>query len=366
MRKQFQDTSNGVILQGIVSDVSVTIHAVKLRKQFQDTSNGVILQGIVSDVSVTIHAVKLRKQFQDTSNGVNLQGIVSDVSSIPYISAKSERFLPEYRHPMPHKYQHDLLPQYKRGGMMKILLNGACGRMGCEVRGLLECGYRGHTLAAAADHSAAHGSGILRRLEDCTDTADLIVDFSHRSGTEALCRYAVRRRLPLVIGTTGHTENELEIVRRTAGLLPVFHASNLSLGIALLARLACTAAAALPEADIEIIEIHHARKQDAPSGTALELAEQLRRLRPNGPVVAGRRGACCRSPEEIGIHAVRLGNEAGTHTISFGSAEQTLTLTHSAHTPRLYAQGAIAAAEYLLTKPVGLYSMQQLLQEYAL
>ena len=243
---------------------------------------------------------------------------------------------------------------------MNILINGACGRMGSELCALLACGYRGHTVTAAVDPAAADGSHICHTLELCPQSVDVLIDFSHHSAAPVLCAYVLQQKLPAVIATTGYTDAELALIRHAAETVPIFLAANLSLGIALLNQLALTAAAALPEAEIEIIELHHSKKRDAPSGTAQKLAEELCALRPEGRVVCGA-GCGVRTPDEIRLHSLRMGDHAGSHTVCFGSNEQTLTLTHTAHSPRIYAVGAIRAAEFLLTQKPGLYGMPQLL-----
>ena len=245
---------------------------------------------------------------------------------------------------------------------MKILINGACGRMGSELCRLLACGYRGHTAAAAIDCAAAKGTPIFHALEACPDGADILIDFSHHSAAADLCSYARQKNLPLVIATTGHTDTEQLLIRQTAEVLPVFYAANLSLGAVLLNKLIRTAAEVLPEADVEIVELHHNKKLDAPSGTALALAAALQTLRPESRIAPGAFGHGVRSPEEINIHSLRIGSHAGSHTVCFGSDEETLTLSHTAHTLRAYAVGAVRAAEFLITQKLGLYGMPQLLE----
>ncbi len=244
---------------------------------------------------------------------------------------------------------------------MKILINGACGRMGCEIRRLLECGYRGHSFAGGADICSAVDPCIPHTLTDCGD-ADIIIDFSHHSAIETLCSHAAARHIPLLVASTGHNTDELALIQSTSRKIPVFLAANLSLGIALLHELAHIASAALPESDIEILEMHHNRKLDAPSGTALELAESIAQTRMNKTTIhCGRKGHALKSADEIGIHAVRMGAIIGSHTIFFSNAEETVVISHTAHTPRVYAQGAITAAEYLILQPPGLYTMTHLL-----
>ena len=143
----------------------------------------------------------------------------------------------------------------------------------------------------------------------------------------------------------------------------MFFAANFSLGVALLIDTARRVAAAMPDAEIEIIEKHHDRKLDAPSGTALAIANALCEVRPGATIVTGRSGYGKRTPEEIGIHAVRMGNIVGEHEVIIGTPNQTITLTHQAHDRALFAEGALAAAEFLCKgRPAGLYNMTDLVK----
>lgn len=242
---------------------------------------------------------------------------------------------------------------------MKILVNGACGRLGSALCQLLTEGCRGHTLAGAADIRAVAGSGVLERLAAFEGTADAVVDFSAHDAAGEVCAFCEKRRLPVVIATTGHTTAEHARIEQAALHIPVFCAANLSLGAAVLQQLACLAAALLPETDIEILEAHHAQKKDAPSGTALQLAGALGHQRGGAQAVYGWRRP--RRAGEIGVHALRLGARAGMHSVLLADSSQTLTLTHDAHTLDCYLQGALAAAAFVATQPPGLYGMPQLL-----
>ncbi len=243
---------------------------------------------------------------------------------------------------------------------MKIILNGAGGRMGAEVRRLLETGACGAELVCAVDASGAQG--MPTSLSEYTGEADLIIDFSHRSATAALTEYAVSRGLPVVIATTGQSEGELAMIQRAAASVPIFFSANMSIGIAALIRAAKAVLSVYPDADIEIVETHHNRKLDAPSGTALMIARSLSEIRPGSSFQYGRGGQKKREKSEIGIHAVRMGNVVGTHEILIGTDTETITLKHEAHSRALFADGAIAAAAFLLTRPAGLYAMSDLVE----
>ena len=244
---------------------------------------------------------------------------------------------------------------------MNILLNGVSGYMGREVKRLCEEGFRGANLLFGVD---PNGSGETYKSFDEIDSTlgvDCIIDFSHRSATPALLEFAVNNSLPLVLCTTGHTEEEISLIHSAAESIPVFYSGNMSVGIAMLLELAKITAAAFPEAEIEIIEKHHDRKVDAPSGTALMLANAIREVRPGAYPNCGRSGQGKRTVDEIGIHSIRMGNIVGEHEVIIGTNSQTISLKHEAHDRSLFAEGAIAAADFLVGQSAGLYDMKSML-----
>lgn len=248
---------------------------------------------------------------------------------------------------------------------MKIIINGSSGRMGSEIVKLALSGYKGCSLAAAVDINAPAVANYptFSSLDDINVDADCVIDFTHHSVTRDLVGFAVSRGLPLVIATTGHTEEELEYIKKASLTIPVFMSANMSLGVALLVELAKTAAKTMVDADIEIIETHHNRKLDAPSGTALLIANAIKTVRENAPFVFGRNGQQKREQGEIGIHAVRRGNVVGIHEVIVGTDTQTITLKHEAHSRALFAEGAIVAAQFICDKPEGLYDMNSMVSE---
>ncbi|MBQ8321716.1 MAG: 4-hydroxy-tetrahydrodipicolinate reductase [Clostridia bacterium] len=249
---------------------------------------------------------------------------------------------------------------------MNILLSGIGGHMGREVAKLAKEGYRGASLACGVDPYSSEECGVTvyKSFADVLDEKiDCIVDFSHHSVTEELISFAKARELPLIVATTGHTESEISLIKNAAEYIPVFYSGNMSLGIALLMELAKTVAAAMPEAEIEIIERHHNRKLDAPSGTALMLADAIIDVRPEAYTNLGRSGQGKRTKDEIGIHSVRMGNIVGEHEVIIGTPNQTITLKHEAHDRALFAEGALAAAEFIIGCPKGLYDMKSIVGE---
>ena len=244
---------------------------------------------------------------------------------------------------------------------MQIIVHGASGRMGQNVLKLLE--KSSHTLAAAVSPELTTDAAKKQyySLAEYDGPADLIIDFSHHAATFDLLAYAELRKLPVMIGTTGQTPAELERIAQAAKTIPVFRSGNMSLGIALLVRLARETAKTFPNAEVEIIEIHHDQKIDVPSGTALMLADAVKSVRPEATYNIGRPENGKRTKEEIGIHAIRLGNVVGVHEVMISTGTQTITLKHEAHDRMLFAEGGLAAAEYLATQPAGLYNMETML-----
>ena len=239
---------------------------------------------------------------------------------------------------------------------MKIIIHGSTGRMGRKLQELL-ADNAAHTMVAAVSPE----EDVLKTLDDYQGPADLIIDFSFHGAVGALLDYAEARKLPVVIATTGHTAEEKARIAQAAQTIPVFYSGNMSVGVALLVRLAKLTAQTFPNAEIEIIETHHDQKLDAPSGTALMIADGIKAVRPEATYNLGRSGQAKRTKEEIGIHAIRIGNVVGVHEVLVSTGTQTITLKHEAHDRMLFAEGAVAAAEYLLGQAAGLYNMETML-----
>lgn len=246
---------------------------------------------------------------------------------------------------------------------MKFILNGICGRMGAVLYSTVSEGYRDAEIVAGVDINSADNLSVpcYSSLDSVKETADCIIDYSNHICTKKLLEYAVSKKLPLVIATTGQTEEELELIKTASKEIPIFFAANMSLGVSLLVELAKITAKTIPDADIEIVEKHHNRKLDAPSGTALMIANALKQVREKANFVLGRNGFEKREKNDIGIHAVRVGNIIGEHEVIIGTDYETITLKHEAHSRALFAQGAIVAAEFLIKQSAGLYSMHDMI-----
>ena len=219
---------------------------------------------------------------------------------------------------------------------------------GCECAGL-------------ADVNAQPGSGVYKTLADCEAEGDVLVDFSHHTATGDVAAFCESRGMAAVIATTGHTPEEVLAVERLSERVPVFLSANMSVGVALLCEMARKAASVFPDADIEIIECHHNKKLDVPSGTALLIARRLTEVREGATVLVGRRDNGLRPRGEIGIHSLRYGNEIGRHEVIISTGSETLTLRHEAENRSLFAGGAQAAARFVAGRAPGLYDMRDLL-----
>ena len=239
---------------------------------------------------------------------------------------------------------------------MRAVLCGANGAMGKLIAGILGDEVVGR-VSIDGENGAAKTFAELGTVD-----ADVVIDFSHHTAAPEVIRYAKAIGAGAVIGTTGHTAEEKALIREAAKEIPVFYSGNMSLGIAVLCRLAREAARCFPDADIEILEVHHNRKVDAPSGTAHMLFEAIREARPNATQHCGRAGEGKRTKDEIGISSLRLGSTVGIHEVLIHTGTQCLTLKHEAVTRAMLADGAVDAARFLIGKPKGMYNMESLLE----
>lgn len=237
--------------------------------------------------------------------------------------------------------------------MIRILVNGANGYMGRILCDLIEKSDK-FELAGKVDIS---GDGVMRSLDEFEGQTDMVIDFSFHTSAPGVIDWAIRNNTAAMIATTGHTEEEKKLIIDASERIPVFYSATMSIGVAMLANMAKKAAALFPEADIEIVESHHNRKVDAPSGTALLLAEKIKEARPGAGIVTGRSGMSKRQANEIGIASLRLGNLAGTHEVIINTGNQQISLKHETFDRSMFAEGALSAAEFLYGKKAGLYNM---------
>ena len=239
--------------------------------------------------------------------------------------------------------------------MVKILLNGAKGRMGQAI-----------TLAAPAENCKIESAcDIGDNPADGIAACDVAVDFSFRDITPALAKLCAANAKPLVIGTTGHTAQQREEILQCAKEIPIVWAGNYSLGVNLLNYLTKIAAQILDDSyDVEIIEMHHRLKKDAPSGTADKLKQIVMQARGIGEdkIIHGRNGLVGERPRgEVAVHALRGGSVVGDHTVIFAADGERLELAHRAADRKVFANGALRAAKWIIGKPAGLYGMENVL-----
>lgn len=255
--------------------------------------------------------------------------------------------------------------------MTNIILCGCGGRMGQAIVRACEQSSDLRVVAGVdvnADAIApACAFPVYASVADFPDKADVIVDFSHHTALPSLVDYAVRTNTPLVVATTGHTEEETGAMKDASEKVAIFFSRNMSIGINLMIELCKTAAKTLGVAfDVEIIEKHHNQKLDAPSGTALMIAEGIAEERETTEFVYDRHAVRKkREASEIGIHAIRGGTIVGEHDAIFAGKDEIVTISHTASSREVFAEGALRAAAYLAGKSAGLYDMSDLIREQA-
>ena len=247
--------------------------------------------------------------------------------------------------------------------MTKIILHGCSGQMGHAIQ-KIAAQTEDFEITAGVDAKPVNAAfPVFSDLDGCNAEADAVIDFSIASAVPKLISCCLERNLPLVLCTTGLSSDTLEMVKRSAEKLPIFQSANMSLGINFMVSLLERASAVLGEEgfDIEIVEKHHNKKADAPSGTALMLANAM-----NGggrySIVTDRSQRRWARPEnEIGVSSVRGGSIVGEHSVIFAGQDEVIEISHSAFSKDVYAVGALKAAEFIKRQPPGLYNMRDLL-----
>lgn len=246
--------------------------------------------------------------------------------------------------------------------MLRIIINGYSGSMG---KVLTKCANEDSELEIVCGSSKDDLDVPFKtyhKMSEVEELADVIIDFSHHSTIEDTLSYAIKTKTPIVIATTGFNEEELEKIKKASNIIPIFHSSNMSLGVNVLVKLVKEAAKSLNGFDIEIIEKHHNKKLDAPSGTAVMIANGVKEVLPDSEYIYGRHGRSDkRSSNEIGIHAIRGGTIVGEHTTIFAGHDEVVEIKHSAQSKDIFAKGAIAAAKFLVKQEAGYYNMNNML-----
>lgn len=232
---------------------------------------------------------------------------------------------------------------------IKVIVWGCSGYMGSVVRNLLQ-----------DSETLEYLCGIdIDSTNSWECGADVVIDFSSPEGTMQMLKFATEFKVPVVIATTGFTPEHEKEINKASKVIPVFKSANMSFEVALLKNTLKKLANQLSDSDIEIVEVHHNRKKDAPSGTAKLLADSINSgLDEPRKIVYGREGK--RQKDEIGIASLRGGNIVGEHSVNFFNQFETLKITHIAHTRDVFAAGSLKAAEFIVKQQPGLYTMDDL------
>lgn len=250
--------------------------------------------------------------------------------------------------------------------MTKIVISGANGKMGKNVYSCItqrdDC-----VVSAGIDINTVKYADfeIYKTAKELPEKPDVIIDYSHPSCLDSLLEYCLTTGTPVVLATTGYSDEQITQIKKAAEQIPVFFSWNMSLGINLLVQLAKKATAILGDQfDIEIIEKHHNQKIDAPSGTALMIANAINETRNNEMKYVYDRHSRRqkREPEEIGIHAVRGGTIVGVHEVMFCGNDETITISHSAASKTVFAEGSVNAAVFIKSQPAGVYDMGNIVE----
>ena len=244
--------------------------------------------------------------------------------------------------------------------MIKVLINGCNGKMGQELAKAIEKNDNFKTICGIDRIDTGDNKfSVYTDITKIAEEPDVIIDFSVPVSTFNVLQYAVEKHIPIVICTTGFLKEELEKIEELSKQVPIFRSSNMSYEINLMSKLVAQITIYLKDSDIEIVETHHNRKVDAPSGTALLLADSINNELNNEMHYEYDRHVKRekRDKKEIGIHSIRGGNIVGTHTVTFFSENETFEITHTATSRGVFAEGALKAAEYLVLQNNGLYSM---------
>lgn len=249
--------------------------------------------------------------------------------------------------------------------MINVLVNGCNGKMGQEVVNQIEQSSDFLVLAGFDKEDLGNTSfPVYTNLSSITVKPDVIIDFSVPVATLNILEYAKSSSIPVVIATTGLSDQQIKTVEEYSKSIPIFKSANMSYDINLMAKILSQIAPILKDSDIEIIETHHNRKVDAPSGTALLLADTINKSLENSMEYNFDRFSSRekRKPNEIGFSSIRGGNIVGEHTVKFYSPYETFEISHTSYSRSVFAEGALKAAKFIINKPAGLYSMDDLLK----
>lgn len=250
--------------------------------------------------------------------------------------------------------------------MTKVIMHGCNGKMGQTITGIIAADEEIEIAAGVDAYDDGHNSyPVFKSIDLCDISADAVIDFSNAGAVDGLLDYCMEKKLPCVLCTTGLSEEQLLKVKEASERTAVLKSANMSLGINMLLKLLKEAAGLLAPAgfDIEIVEKHHNLKVDAPSGTALALADSINEELDNAyEYIYDRSGRREKRPrKEIGLSAVRGGTIVGDHDVIFAGTDEVITFSHTAYSKAVFGKGAVQAAKYLAGKPAGLYDMSDVI-----
>lgn len=248
--------------------------------------------------------------------------------------------------------------------MINVLVNGCNGRMGKEVIKqmsqypdmITSCGFD-------INDTGLNAFPVYQKLEDIKSPVDVIIDFSVPVSTLNILEFAMQNKISMVIATTGFSEEEKNKIKQTSSIIPIFQSANMSFTINLMSKIVAQIAPLLKDTDIEIVETHHNQKKDAPSGTALLLADSINKSLNNTMKYTFNRHDINKKREknEIGFSSIRGGNIVGEHTVDFFGLYETFEISHKTYSRTVFADGSLKAAKFLVNQPIGFYNMNDLI-----
>jgi len=243
--------------------------------------------------------------------------------------------------------------------MIRMLLNGCNGKMGKVISEMAKESTTLSIVAGIDRNSSNLSYPCYDSILECENDVDVILDFSRPDALDSLCKYSKEKNIPIIFCTTGYSAEQLAIIDSLSKEVPVFHSANMSIGVNIVNNILKSISSMLyKDFDIEIIEKHHNQKVDAPSGTALLLANTIKDSIDEETVfINGRNGSCKRQPNEIGIHAIRGGSIVGDHEVIFAGKGECIEIKHTAISRDVFAIGALKACEFMYGKEKGLYTM---------
>lgn len=246
--------------------------------------------------------------------------------------------------------------------MYRVIINGYSGKMGLVLTRCINEDSELDLVCGVSKDKVDVPFNTYSKMTEIKEEADVIIDFSHHSTINDVLEYATKTKTPLVIATTGFNDEELEKIHQASKIIPIFHSSNMSLGVNVLVNLVKQASKMLDGFDIEIIEKHHNLKVDSPSGTAVMIANGIKDVLPDTEFIYGRHSRCDkRTTNEVGIHAIRGGTIVGEHTTIFAGHDEVVEIKHTAQSKDIFAKGSIKAAKFLVKQTPGYYNMNDML-----